>query len=371
MHRIIRFSVTSALLLSLLRVFASSTQNPSMSITTTTPNTIKASKKERKKEKTRKKPTKIEYQSTKSSATLRRIKKEYKDAVQMGICYDWAKKRLVIPTKLVSNEEERNKLVCIGPLTTNLRHWHFSFVGCGVFENGVYHGRILLPKDYPATPPRVSLWTPSGRFVPYADICLSASSYHPESWTPRWTVLTLVQALRLHMLTNPQEIGGIVSTRDEILEYAKKSLSWKQSWKAGRSIVTVDHALLISQGVLSTEDSTLNTSMEPEQDRHDDETMIKINSIDSIPNDEKAKDNPIEDLITTRQDGTKKKRAKHKRKRKRVTDQAEISGALQKKESSQEAIADRKLTYMIFQSPIGASLCFALLLYWVTLILSI
>jgi ubiquitin-protein ligase len=210
--------------------------------------------------------------SSQASTSLRRIKTEYKDAVLMGIAYDWVRGKLVKPSSKTvatnSNTRTENDIMCIGPLTTNLRHWHFSFRGCGIYEAGVYHGRILLPKDYPATPPRVQLWTPSGRFIPYADICLSASAYHPESWTPRWTVQSLVQALRLHMLTNPQEIGGMTSTVEETLEYARNSLVWKLTWRAGKTLITVDHARLLQQEVLTIDSN--EEDVEPVIQRPDD-----------------------------------------------------------------------------------------------------
>jgi ubiquitin-protein ligase len=198
-----------------------------------------------------KKPTKTVVSSS-ASASLRRIKKEYKDAVQMGICYDWVKGRLITSAS-TKREGSECQLICLGPLATNLRHWHFSFRGVknSLYESGIYHGRILLPKDYPATPPRVQLWTPSGRFQPLTDICLSASAYHPESWTPRWTVLSLVHALRLHMLTNPQEIGGIMTNAEDTLEYARRSLTWKVSWVTGNHRVTVDHSKLLEQKALA------------------------------------------------------------------------------------------------------------------------
>ena len=190
--------------------------------------------------------------SSSALASLRRIKKEYKDAVQMGICYDWVKGRLITSAS-TKRQSADCQFICLGPLATNLRHWHFSFRGVknSLYESGIYHGRILLPKDCPATPPRVQLWTPSGRFKPLTDICLSASAHHPESWTPRWTVLSLVHALRLHMLTNPQEIGGIVSSAEEILEFSRRSLTWKVSWVSGKTRVTVDHAKLLQQGLLN------------------------------------------------------------------------------------------------------------------------
>eukprot|EP00985_Skeletonema_marinoi_P018534 scaffold10388_cov115-Skeletonema_marinoi.AAC.4 len=111
----------------------------------------------------------------------------------------------------------------------NLLRWHFSVAGPAnsVYENGIYHGRVLLPKDYPASPPRVQMITPSGRFIPGHDICLSASSYHPETWTPRWTVLSLVDGLRLHMLTTANEIGGVLASDEKRRQYAIESRSWK------------------------------------------------------------------------------------------------------------------------------------------------
>jgi ubiquitin-protein ligase len=172
-----------------------------------------------------------------ASASLRRIKKEYKDVVQMGICYDWVKGRLITSSTTHRDNKDNAdvQFIVVGPLATNLRHWHFSFRGVknSLYESGIYHGRILLPKDYPKSPPRVQLMTPSGRFKPFADICLSASAFHPESWTPQWTVLSLVHGLRLHMLTNPQEIGGVMSSADDILEYARRSRAWKFAWMVG------------------------------------------------------------------------------------------------------------------------------------------
>jgi ubiquitin-protein ligase len=220
----------------------------------------KTKKSPNKKDVVKKKPTNSNSSETKKSIqpasdSMRRIKKEYKDAVQMGIAYDWVREKRIQPKKSkTAARAEEHRLICMGPLATNLRHWHFSFRGCGIYEDGIYHGRIMLPKNYPLTPPRVQVWTPSGRFVPYADICLSASAYHPESWTPRWTVLSLVQALRLHMLTNPQEIGGMSSNLEDTLDYARESLVWKLAFKAGKTTISVDHGKLQQQGLFATED---------------------------------------------------------------------------------------------------------------------
>ncbi|KAK4053674.1 hypothetical protein OIV83_001330 [Microbotryomycetes sp. JL201] len=51
------------------------------------------------------------------------------------------------------------------PLEDDLFQWHFTIRGPGAeFEGGIYHGRIVLPSDYPFKPPEIYLSTPSGRF---------------------------------------------------------------------------------------------------------------------------------------------------------------------------------------------------------------
>mmetsp|Transcript_39535 Transcript_39535/g.95599 ORF Transcript_39535/g.95599 Transcript_39535/m.95599 type:complete len:408 (-) Transcript_39535:935-2158(-) len=260
--------------------------------------------------KTARSTTSTSSSSSKSSTTLRRIKREYEDAVKMGICYDWAKQKLVKQKKGATVNQEYHKLICVGPLVSNLRHWHFSFRGCGIYENGIYHGRIILPKDYPATPPRIQLWTPSGRFVPQHDICLSASSYHPESWTPRWTVLSLVQALRLHMLTNPQEIGGKLSSLEETLDYTRESLKWWAKFNAGKRIIEIKHEMLLQQGVLSLPVSQEEKSAgEPKDDIVVKEAKTETEAVDA-EHEEQPRPQAFEPKSSKRSKPKKKRKAK-------------------------------------------------------------
>jgi hypothetical protein len=136
----------------------------------------------------------------KDGECLRRIKREWKDAVQLGIAYDWKTMQTVTvkgrsPSGRFPSKDEdatgdnfyQYNYVRIGPYGKNLLRWHFSVTGPShsVYTDGIYHGVILLPKDYPMSPPRVQMLTPTGRFIPGEDICLSASNYHPETWTPR------------------------------------------------------------------------------------------------------------------------------------------------------------------------------------------
>ena len=185
------------------------------------------------------------------AATLRRIKREWKDAVKLGIAYDWIKMK-----NIGDVQDEKYSYVRIGPYGSNLLRWHFSVMGSpnSEYDGGIYHGRVLLPRDYPGSPPRVQLLTPSGRFIPGHDICLSASNYHPESWTPKWTVLSLIDALRLHMLTQANEIGGMTATPSERRKFANES----RSWAAGK----LRHETMRGQGIFPWNGSSIPHSRE-------------------------------------------------------------------------------------------------------------
>ena len=83
------------------------------------------------------------------------------------------------------------------PLEDNMFEWHFTLRGPpGTdFEGGVYHGRILLPAEYPMKPPNIVFLTPNGRFQVGKKICLSISAHHPEHWQPAWGIRLILEAL--------------------------------------------------------------------------------------------------------------------------------------------------------------------------------
>lgn len=91
----------------------------------------------------------------KGGECLRRIKREWKDAVLMGIAYDWTRMKTIKRKETNS----QNNYVRLGPFGKNLLRWHFSVMGPAnsVYQDGIYHGRVLLPKDYPGSPPRVQV----------------------------------------------------------------------------------------------------------------------------------------------------------------------------------------------------------------------
>ena len=151
--------------------------------------------------------------------TRRRIISEWRDISRDNIT-------LNTPFNQSSVDESGVRL---SPINNNFLHWHFSFTGVAnsSFDGGIYHGRIILNKDYPRKAPSICILTPNGRWEVGKDICLSASSYHQETWDMKWNLRTLVMALRGHMLTQPREIGSISSTPDRHRQFAKLSRYYK------------------------------------------------------------------------------------------------------------------------------------------------
>jgi hypothetical protein len=130
----------------------------------------------------------------------------------------------------------------------------------------------MLPKDYPLSPPRIQMLTPSGRFIPGHDICTSASHYHPELWTPQWTLLGMVQALRLHFGSPSNEIGGMSASYSDRYQYALASRHWH--WKS------VNHARMIQQGMFDDNDDNRDRSATAqEEDTEVERSLIMQTSV--------------------------------------------------------------------------------------------
>jgi ubiquitin-conjugating enzyme E2 J1 len=125
---------------------------------------------------------------------------------------------------------EPTDLFCAQPLEDNLFEWHFTVRGPPdtEFEEGVYHGRIILPTEYPMKPPNLVLLTPNGRFETNKKVCLSISGYHPETWLPSWSIRTALLALIGFMPSAAAgAVGAIECSAEERKKLAKKSLDWR------------------------------------------------------------------------------------------------------------------------------------------------
>lgn len=112
------------------------------------------------------------------------------------------------------------------PLDDNLFEWHFTIRGPAdsEFEGGLYHGRILLPAEYPMKPPSIFFLTTNGRFEVHKKICLSISGYHPETWQPSWSIRTALLAIIGFMPTHGRgAIGSLEYPKEQRKKLAKKS----------------------------------------------------------------------------------------------------------------------------------------------------
>ncbi|KAF1849533.1 UBC-like protein [Cucurbitaria berberidis CBS 394.84] len=117
------------------------------------------------------------------------------------------------------------------PVETNLFEWHFTIRGPpspSAYAGGIYHGRIILPPQYPLRPPSFRFLTPTGRFEVNREICLSISGHHEETWQPAWGVRTALVAIRSFMDTDAKgQLGGIECSKDARERLAKESGAWR------------------------------------------------------------------------------------------------------------------------------------------------
>lgn len=116
------------------------------------------------------------------------------------------------------------------PLQDDIFEWHFTIKGpdSTPYSKGIYHGRIILPPEYPFKPPSIFWLTPNGRFEINTKICLSISSYHPEYWRPSWSIRTVLLALISYMPSDGAgNIGSINYADEEKIRLALLSVSYK------------------------------------------------------------------------------------------------------------------------------------------------
>ncbi|KAF6025248.1 UBE2J1 [Bugula neritina] len=138
-----------------------------------------------------------------------------------------AVKRLMREAQELSNPTEQ---YFAQPLEDNLFEWHFTIRGPSDsdFDGGIYHGRIILPPDYPMKPPSIMFLTTNGRFECFTKICLSISKHHPESWQPSWSIRTALLAI-IGFMPSPGHgaIGSLDYTPAERQQLAKKSRTYR------------------------------------------------------------------------------------------------------------------------------------------------
>eukprot|EP00484_Ammonia_sp_Unknown_P027625 CAMPEP_0197035958 /NCGR_PEP_ID=MMETSP1384-20130603/13605_1 /TAXON_ID=29189 /ORGANISM="Ammonia sp." /LENGTH=216 /DNA_ID=CAMNT_0042466077 /DNA_START=17 /DNA_END=664 /DNA_ORIENTATION=+ len=112
------------------------------------------------------------------------------------------------------------------PLKEDIKIWHFVLRGPEKtdYEGGLYWGQLKFPHDYPYKPPSIMLFTPNGRFQINVKICLSNSDYHPESWSPFWSVNNILTGFVSFMTEESNGMGSMHSNAYHRKLLAKQSL---------------------------------------------------------------------------------------------------------------------------------------------------
>lgn len=113
---------------------------------------------------------------------------------------------------------------------SNIYNWHFLLKNLdGAYKGGIYHGEFIFPAEYPFKPPQLFFHTPNGKFMIGRKICLSFTSYHPDTWSPNWRVENMLNGIISFMYTTDITAGGITTDEEK-----KKSLA-KASWDFNKS----------------------------------------------------------------------------------------------------------------------------------------
>ena len=92
------------------------------------------------------------------------------------------------------------------------------------FIGGEYIFNIKMSSNYPFEPPEFYFLTPNGRFDINKKLCFSNSSYHKESWSPMWTIKTIILGFLSFFLEKTSSgIGHLTTDESEKNHYASTS----------------------------------------------------------------------------------------------------------------------------------------------------
>ncbi|KAF6197979.1 hypothetical protein GE061_007724 [Apolygus lucorum] len=93
------------------------------------------------------------------------------------------------------------------------------------YQGGIYHGKLVFPREFPFKPPSIYMITPNGRFKTNTRLCLSISDFHPDMWNPAWSVSTILTGLLSFMLETSPTLGSVETSEEEKRQLAYRSLS--------------------------------------------------------------------------------------------------------------------------------------------------
>ena len=158
-----------------------------------------------------------------ASGTRRRRRSVWGDA-RSGVAM--AVQRLQKELKLLNREPLPG--IVARPNPKNLLEWHYVLTGDEASDHagGSFHGKVTFPSQYPFRPPDVVMVTPSGRFAPNTRICMSMTSFHPESWNPMWSVSSILAGLQSFFYESTGTTGSVTTSRAEKRRLAAASMAF-------------------------------------------------------------------------------------------------------------------------------------------------
>lgn len=141
---------------------------------------------------------------------------------------DLCVRRLTKELRALQKDPIRTPKITIAPNESNILEMHYVIEGSPgtPYAGGIYHGKLIFPKDYPLKPPSVIMITPSGRFQPNRRLCLSMSDFHPETWNPMWSVSTILTGLYSFMIESAPTLGSVDTSTSQKQRLARQSLEF-------------------------------------------------------------------------------------------------------------------------------------------------
>ena len=176
------------------------------------------------------------------------------------------------------------------PSVSSLKKWHYVIIGDKdtAFSGGVYHGTIQFPDDYPFSPPTsIRMLTPNGRFTPNGKICMSITSFHPESWSPSWSISTILLGFQSYFYGQEGGIGVLYGTAEgEIRRLAAQSMAFntrnKEFCVLFPYLLSLEDELANGAG---TKRKATNELIEPQEKQHktnNNETNSTMNDVEIV-----------------------------------------------------------------------------------------
>jgi ubiquitin-conjugating enzyme E2 J2 len=137
-------------------------------------------------------------------------------------------RRLTKELAALKKEPMIDPIITVAPNESNILEMHYVLEGSAdtPYQGGVYHGKLIFPKEYPLKPPGVMMLTPSGRFQTNRRLCLSMSDFHPESWNPMWSISTILRGLYSFMIESNPTLGSIETSTATKRRFALSSLEY-------------------------------------------------------------------------------------------------------------------------------------------------